>query len=282
MNRDPLRAALQELVRELAPANITLVVGGGYGLLLRAQHTHQSNFRTRSPNIPPTRATEDIDCFLRRETITNATKMGAIRNALDRLGYNPKVPNFQFERSASSEEASMTVKIDLLAASVEPPLDKMVHVHAMRIRARGFSGLHAYLTPEAFAIEEDHLALDVSDDASGLMVHIPHPFAFLALKIMALHDRIAGEGKYHALDLFTIWSTLTEPEWDAAVRMCEKYSRHEVMGKVHDATQALFGAATAPGVLALKDQGRRQEIEIQTAVAEAFRGDVIELMIGSA
>ena len=69
MNGDPLSDQLHEFAEKLADKGIRLVIGGGYGLLLKANYIQQLAVRTRLDQIPAARSTADIDVFLTTEVI---------------------------------------------------------------------------------------------------------------------------------------------------------------------------------------------------------------------
>lgn len=58
---DPLRKELQALARDLQARDIPLIVGGGYGLLLRTELIRSSGSRTLIPDLPTARSTEDLE-----------------------------------------------------------------------------------------------------------------------------------------------------------------------------------------------------------------------------
>lgn len=281
MTPDLLRVALLELARELQPHGIRLIVGGGYGLILRAAHVRASGARTLGPSIPVIRGTEDIDCFLQADLMADGSSTKAIRETLDRLSYTPIVEHMQFARTTSQNGVPLTTKIDFLAAPVPDQQRMHVKVSAMRMRPRTFNRLHAYVTPEAFSIEEELLEVDISEDRSAVCVYLPHPFSYLILKLIALRDRLArreAEGKYHALDLYTIWASITEPEWEQALRMRGRFAAHPVMQDARGTLSTLFTERDSPGVVALRDQARRQGVEISEEHLEQFRADLRELL----
>jgi len=95
MNSDPLLEQLRHFAEKLAEKNIRVIVGGGYGLLLKANHVRRIEARTRLEQIPSARSTGDIDVFLTTEVITHKNNMDTIRQSLDALGYSP-VPGAEF------------------------------------------------------------------------------------------------------------------------------------------------------------------------------------------
>ncbi len=86
---DPLKEELRTLARELRGHGIPLIIGGGYGLVLRTRMIAESGSRTLILDFPSARSTEDLDIFLKAEVISDPKKTGAIRKALDRCGYGP-------------------------------------------------------------------------------------------------------------------------------------------------------------------------------------------------
>src|ERR1700741_4220690 len=163
MNGDPLLDQLRQFANKLAEKNIPLVIGGGYGLLLKAQHIQRTGARTRLEQIPIARSTGDIDLFLTTEVIVDKNKMAAIRKALDELGYSP-VPGaeyYQFFREVVIAGVPSNLKFDFLAA---PPTGKQaekVRADDRRIRPREKTEtpMHAHTTPEAMTIEEHLISL---------------------------------------------------------------------------------------------------------------------------
>ena len=120
MNADPLIGQLRDFAQKLAAKNIRLIIGGGYGLLLKANQVQLIGARTRLERIPVARSTADIDVFLSTEVITDKTNMAAIRQALDEMDYSP-VPGaeyYQFFRKLSLGGTTRNLKFDFLAAPV--------------------------------------------------------------------------------------------------------------------------------------------------------------------
>jgi hypothetical protein len=272
---DPLLDALTELLEALSPDPPALVVGGGYGLVLKAKFLRDAGLRTRHV-APASRSTADIDCFLTAAIIVDGTATKRIREALDALGYRPIVQHFQFAREIDYFGQPRTIRFDFLAADVA---DRgHVHVSGARIRPHGFDRFHGRLTPEAFAVADTPIAIDLG---AGL-TYVPHPFAYLILKLFALRDRLgdpsSNEGKYHALDLYTIWALITEQEWDEVITLRGRYDSHAIMGEVRAIVASLFGDISAPGVEALIAEARRSGVILTRGDIVAFREDLHTLL----
>ena len=97
MIQDPLREQLRLLALELQKDEIKLILGGGYGLLLKTEYIRQTNAVTRFEEIPQARSTNDLDLFLSAEIITSTEKIEKIRDALEKLKFEPVAPFFQFQ-----------------------------------------------------------------------------------------------------------------------------------------------------------------------------------------
>lgn len=288
MTQDHLLSALRELARVLAADGIRLTVGGGYGLVLRATRRPGADERTRLRQRLPQRATEDIDCFLDLEIVTSAERMAAIRSALDALGYEPVVPNMQFIRRGTAG-LSAGVKLDLLTGPIPVSHAARVRIKEMRVRPVDSSGLHAYLTPEAFSLARGRQELDIGDGVESLTVSVLHPFTYLILKLFALRDRLDrsadAKQRYHALDPFSVWASLTEDEWNQTREFAEVASEEPAMLEARSICRELFGRATSRGVIALRDQMQQHDWRFERGRLEEhvtdFRRDLLFLIDGA-
>lgn len=137
---DPLRPELRTLAKSLQPLGIPLIIGGGYGILLRSEHIRKSGARTLMPDPPGARSTEDIDVFLKAEVIVDPNKTKLIREVLDQQNYVPIVKNFQFARPINYEGRERSVRIDFLAAPVPDDYRSRVKADDTRIRPQGYKG----------------------------------------------------------------------------------------------------------------------------------------------
>ena len=232
-------AVLQEelctLASRLGEHGIRLIIGGGFGILLRSIHLEGTNARTLRPITPP-RATNDLDLFLTADIITDVESVKRIRSVLDELGYEP-VPtakNYQFARPVTVLGRSGVLKVDFLAQEPRNAIEEgKAKMDSRRIRPRGtFSGLHAHVIPEAFSLDEQLLSVSVCSD-EGVTVDVPHPFTMIALKTFALRDQqknsLRDFGRHHAFDIYVLLRMLTREDWASFSGIMEKYRSHERM-----------------------------------------------------
>ncbi|HSE23912.1 MAG TPA: hypothetical protein VLB68_19740 [Pyrinomonadaceae bacterium] len=274
MNGDPLLNQLRQFAYKLAEKNISLVIGGGYGLLLKAKHIQRTGARTRLDQIPIARSTGDIDVFLTAEVIVDKNRMAAIRQALDELGYSP-VPGaeyYQFYREVVFREFNLEVsrnlKFDFLAAPVLGEQAKKVRSDVRRIRPRGptETPMHAHTTPEAVTIEEHLISVDIGEAGQPIEVFLPHPFSYTLLKLFALRDQVDnGEkefGRHHAFDIYTTWAMMTEEEFRQAENLRRQYADVGVTPEAIAIADALFADENAKGMIRLKEHARIERVEL--------------------
>jgi hypothetical protein len=277
MMPDPLSDALWALLAALEPDPPSLVVVGGYGLVLKAEQLRASGARTRIADLPIIRATADIDWLLTSEIITDANATQRIRSALDTLGYRSTVNYWQFSRAADSDGGR--VKFDFLGFAGD---DADVHLRGGRVRPRGFHGLHGRLNREAFAVGETRIRVELQRESARAITYVPHPFAYLILKLFALRDRLGGsdpdDAKYHALDIYKIWAMMTEPEWSEAVSLKIRYAGHPLMPEVGRLIALLFGDISAPGVVALISEAALLKVVLVRDNILAFIQDLQTLL----
>ena len=276
---DPLRVELKALAEDLRVHGIPLIVGGGYGLLLRTDLIRQSGSRTLIPDIPTARSTEDLDIFLKAEVISDPTKTEPTREALDRRGYEPIVKHFQFQREIDYMGRSRRARVDFLAAPVPEELEQKVRADRVRVRPRDSKGLHAHVTPEALTVEESLVPVDIGE---SLIIYLPHPFSYLLLKLHALRDRVHDEsteyGRHHAFDLYTTLATMTEEEWVESMRIKERHKDSAHVLEAQRIANDLFADATALGVLRLREHVRSIGYDLDQEQLIYFVESLQELM----
>jgi len=270
MNGDPLLNQLRQFAAKLAEKNLSLVIGGGYGLLLKANHIQRTGARTRLEHIPIARSTGDIDVFLTTEVIVDKNKMAAVRQALDELGYSP-VPGaeyYQFFREVVIAGVPRSLKFDFLAAPVLGEQAKKVRADARRIRPREKTEppMHAHTTPEAVTIEEHMISVDIGKADKPIEVFLPHPFSYTMLKLFALRDQIDTEakefGRHHAFDIHATWAMMTEEEFGQAEELRAQYANVDVISEAIKIASTLFADENAKGMIRLKEHARIERVEV--------------------
>jgi len=274
MSDDPLLGSLLDLLHELEGSGVPLILGGGYGLYLRQLRLQEIDTRTFIDGSlwPRPRSTEDLDLFLQTDVVGNIGQMRFIRQALDRLGFNV-VEEVKFMHFEKAVPPAGRVKIDLLTGPVTgAQARKRLHIKRPRVRPREPIELHAYLTDEALAFEEEPFAVPVSGHLSGgqhyaSKVLVPQPFTFLLMKLHAFRDRKNDVnkklGQHHALDLYRVVAMMTESD-EAVVRSL--LDRHKAAMPVLEARRIVatdFRDKQSLGVLRLREHELfRQEMDL--------------------
>lgn len=281
MTNDPLIQQLRLLTQALDPHGIRLIVGGGYGLLLRAEQIREGGVRTRFGKLPGTRSTTDLDIFLSAEVITDADKTMKISSVLDDLGYKPidDAKYYQFVLPIKYAGLDRGVKIDLLAAPVTGDQQTQVKQDDRRIRPRGGEGLHAHTTPEALTVEDHLVSINISADETPLVVYLPHPFSYLLLKLFALRDRLDDEekGPYHAFDIYRTIGMMTAEQWEQACLMRDRYIHFEPVPQAYKLVRELFESIESPGTIRVRNHARSVGEDTPTENLRALLGDLAEL-----
>ncbi|MCX6380039.1 MAG: hypothetical protein NT023_11285, partial [Armatimonadetes bacterium] len=137
------------------------------------------------------------------------------------------------------------------------------------------TGVHGYRTPEAFAVEDAPIAIDISD---GVQIHVPHPYAWINIKIAAGHDwlkerrgEIKAKADYdteaslrlkHVTDVYVLVAMLTEQELDEAKVLAQKYKDNEKAIEIRNQAIELFGSEDSEGSLALGVYARQAGIDL--------------------
>lgn len=274
---DPMREQLINLAQRLQPHEIKLIVGGGYGLLLKTEYIQRSKLQTRFPDFPAARSTNDIDIFLSTEIITDAAKSETIRDVLAAIGAVPVADYFQFEIPVGNRK----VKIDLLAAPVPETQKNLVKISKPRIRPRKAANIHAFLTEEAITLESELFLLNLGDESNAIEIFLPHPLTYLILKLFALRDRledgIKDFGAYHAFDIYRVIAMFTEEEWKQALGLRDQFSNDTKMQEARKIVSELFSSAESLGILRIRQHAKKTDSEISERHIEGLIADLHEL-----
>ena len=235
--------------------------------------------------------TADLDCFLRTDIITDGARMQRIAEALQALGFAPRVPYFLFEKTVAYGGSPHTIAVDLLAPDVGPEHDDLMHRRdPRRIRPRNYRTLHGRRTPEAITIERGTTRVDVSQWGSGVFAAIPHPVSFVLMKLFAFRDRLASDDPamhadagYHAFDVFQVIASMNAEEWDEGVAILREVSTHSVLAKARKIVATQFMTSGAPGPVRIATYAReRAGVQVSAEQVRRVVGDLVELLADQA
>lgn len=264
---DVLLEHLLELERELQKHDIQIIVGGGLSLYLR--QTYRPASSPRYPINVETRSTDDIDLFLSSEIIVNRDKVEGIKSSLKKLNYQvvPEAKNFQFSKKVTLLGQDRTVKVDILSAPPKAKDLQEVEIHKPRIKPKGISDFHAYLTQEAFGIEMGVMEIMVE----GQKFHIPSAYNYLILKLNAFEDRkerndaASDYGRYHAYDIFATVTRMDEEDWKEAKTHFLAHQEQDYLKKTCQIQQSCFAKISDIGLIRLQEnihyQNRKSEFD---------------------
>lgn len=282
---DVLKAALLDLARAVGN-EVPLIIGGGFGLYLRQEQIRRSGERTLLQQLPEPRATNDIDVFVRMEVLVSAERVRVLQQQIEQLGYIPVdgAEYFQWERTDTEGRQS---KIDLLCGPIGA-FSSQLHTNSLpRVRPKAPKNtlrFHARQTEEAIELDTRAVAIPIegrcSDGtASTGMIHVPHPFTYMMMKLFAFDDRKDDDrkdvGRHHAMDLYRIVAMMTESEYENAVALGESYRSDQRVERAQRIVADHFDTATALGMLRLREhQLFREEFPLQD-----FR-NVLEEILG--
>ena len=278
---DLLRRELIRLSNALADHGIVLIVGGGYGLVLKAQYLRSTDAATLR-EVPLLRSTDDIDVFLSAEVLTEVDKMRVLRETIDTLGFKSisGAQYYQFVRTVLVRGRSYDIKLDLLAA---PPNDDRVIVDDRRVRVKEFRKLHAHSTPEAMSIEAKALEVRLAEQPSASVL-IPHPFSFTVMKLFALRDQLdradLGQGTRHAFDLYATWSMLVRQEWEDGAYFRRRFVANPILAEAIEIANELFADGGSPGVVRLRQHFRASGDNVELSDIDEFARDLREFVVG--
>ena len=225
-----LQTSLLDLLREIEGSEVKVIIGGGFGIYLKAVHVRKEGSRTLLREWPEPRSTNDLDLFLRPELLIESVKLKPMAEAIARLGYQAVTgaENYQFVKPGPRDTDAGSVKIDILTGPQSRFKGTKVRADTRRARPKPSIGMHAHPVDEALTLEDGLLTIVLSgtlssSEPSKAEVFLPHPYTFSMMKLFAFRDRLEDAdkdfGRYHALDLYTILATTTEGEWGYALKL---------------------------------------------------------------
>lgn len=277
-----LRTSLLELLRELQGSEVKLIIGGGFGIYLKTEHVRKMGARTLLREWPEARSTNDLDLFLRPELLVHGEKLKPPAAAIEKLGYEviPEAAKYQFVKRGAGRGEAGAIKLDLLTGPESRFAGTRVKVDERRVRPNPSVGIHAHPVNEVPTLEEGLLKVSVEDPGGGQAgeVFLPHPYSFLLMKLFAFRDRLNDPnkdlGRYHALDLYSILATTTEPEWDEALGFKERFRAESAVSTAGQIVAQYFSALEGVGIIRLRESPYyRPELQLagfMSALKELF------------
>ena len=256
-SNDPLLPHLLDIVSD--PASGELILGGGFGIRLKQLEIAKQGYPTLIASVPPARATQDLDFFLRIELWVQKERGQSVRAMLDRLGYETHSRNWQFGKPFAPNAPEHRVKVDLLAR--HPHEGEPVKVKDFRVGSKSGVDLHGYDTPEAFAIEERPRTLEVSGERSDNTlvtgaILVPHAYASLNMKVKAAHDwlqmirsgtRPKLNAEKHVFDVYILVAMLLNEEVAECSELAARYTGYPMAEENRFNALELFGSQSGQG-----------------------------------
>ena len=263
---DPLQANLLDLLYELRDSEVQLIIGGGYGLYLKRKLGQETNQATLCSFVLRDRPTEDLDVLLTTEILVNPAKAKIVLKAVQALECDP-VPdreNFQFTRTFNYEGRAYKTKIDFLTKAPSDPSEaKRLDIQDVRVKNKGHGGIHAHLTAEAIAVEDNPRLVEIegmrtTGETHKGNVYLPQPYAYLMMKLFAFRDWETKKKKplfasKHALDLYSIVALMTEEELTAAEASSRKYRHTPTAVEAAGIVEEFFSRSLALGVIRFRE-----------------------------
>ncbi len=248
------------------PASEDLILGGGYGIVMKQAYLKEAKTRVLIPKMPEARATQDLDFFLRIDLFIQKERGKAVRQLLDRLGYEVRTPKWQFGKPYDAAMPDIKVKVDLLARTLLK--DENVLLKTPRVGVGSGTEIHGRETPEAFAVEEKPIRISLSGfrtDKNPVKssILVPHPYAFINMKVKAAHDWLEMErgtlarkknAERHVSDVYMLTAMLTETELDEAAELAKRFESVPIAKEIRESASELYGDLASPGVIEVQRQ----------------------------
>ena len=288
MTMTTLKTALLDLLAATADPDFRPLIGGGYGIYLKYQQMLEAKPRTLLTERPEARSTNDIDMFLRTELLVDGSRLQPLKAAFEKTGYKPVegAEYYQFAKPGPDGGIAGALKVDLLAGPQDLLKNKGLKADDRRVRTINpkVKGLHAHPVNEAPTLEMDcsELAiqgqLSTGEQAQAIVI-LPHPFTFITMKLFALRDRVDDEdkdfGRHHALDIYTIFSLMSEEEWEACQGFRKDYADNPFVKEAGKIVDDFFGDDEAMGMIRLREHSyctpNLQLDDLREALVDLFK-----------
>ena len=207
-----LRTALLDLLQRLEGSDVRLIIGGGFGILLKIEHVQKIGGKNASERLAGTEIHERHRSFSPPGTADQLLQGEAARRChiRSRLQSGRGGREVSVRQTGSDWRAGRSLKLDILTGPRSSFAGTGLCTDERRVRPNPSVGLHAHPVDEVPTLEENLLTVSVAGKLSSGEIRedevlLPHPFSFLTMKLFALHDRLDDKEKdfarYHALDI---------------------------------------------------------------------------------
>jgi hypothetical protein len=275
INDDPLLPYLAEIVA--CPEAQGIILSGGFGMRLKQYHLIQQREAAGGQQItlvvvfPEARATQDLDLFLNVNIWVEIDKAKVLSAAIhEPLGYETATYSWQYRKPLAGVE-NRFVKLDMMAR--HPRLDEIVKVkgNPKQVGREMGTGISGRETREAFAIDDSPILLTFPFGEKEHSVLVPHPYAWLNMKVRAAYDwllerrglvdaKLTKEGDRvrlkHVYDVYVLIAMLTPEELAQSAALAAKYFDHEEARKTLKQAIELYGSADAVGIQTVEAYAR--------------------------
>ena len=278
LENDPLTPYLAEIVAQ--PEATGIILSGGFGIRLKQYHLKQQREAAGGQSItlmdefPEARATQDLDLFLNVSLWVDeerAVALGAALKDKERLGYKTAIHSWQYWKALAGSDKGRVI-LDLMARRPVPGEKVKVKANPKQVGREMGTGLSGRETPEAFAIDDSPLLLAFPYGGNAHSVLVPHPYAWLNMKVRAAYDwlleqrglleeKLTKEGDRvrlkHVYDVYVLTAMLTEAERDQSAALARRYVDHEEAQKTRAQAAELYGSVDAAGIGTVEAYARR-------------------------
>ena len=212
----------------------SVVLAGGYGLFLKqtwlAAHPEVPTIISLAQWIDSTpRGTNDFDFVIGVDLIASAEAQREVRSMLEKHGFKPKDPMWQFEKP---------LVVGRIVVDIHAPhpteADKGVKVEQRRVKLKaswGGGALHGRADPESIGFDLQPFLFKID----GLSIATPNPITWCSMKLTAMRDQrlksenanlsaeerqeIRKKAVKHAMDVCRIVAMTTRDERDAVAEV---------------------------------------------------------------
>lgn len=269
---DPLLPHLLDIVEQPGAANMMLT--GGFGLNLKRHFLAENQVETVVPRSewPSVRATQDLDFILKMSVFIDRQRADDVANLLKALGYQVDWGNLQFGKPLYDGIEEPRLVVDLISRM--PTATEKVKSDGTRVGIGKGSPVHGRATVEAFAVDRIPIPVIAKGrNTAGREVQaevlVPHPYAWLQMKVRAAHDwyeeregRMAIMKKHrspkHCFDVALIVAMMTLDELQGASLLVQEFHEHPEAVKIRTEAEVLFSLPTSPGWIEVRRQSGRE------------------------